>query len=65
MAALSELILQMVMCLHVGSHAKPQRVKMHIQTRAGRKGHKKNKRRFVSDDFFSLLLRQSFALDEN
>ena len=42
-AALSELILQMVMHLHAGSHIKPWRVKMCMQIRAGRKGHKKNK----------------------
>ena len=43
MAAPSKLILQMVMYLHAGSHIKPWRVKMHMQMREGRKGHKKNK----------------------
>ena len=36
MVALSELILQMVMYLHAGSHVKPRRVKMHRQMRVGR-----------------------------
>ena len=34
MAALSELLLQMVMHLHSGSHIKPRRVKMRMQMRA-------------------------------
>ena len=38
---MSELLLQMVMHLHAGSHVKPRRVKMRMQMRAGRKGHKK------------------------
>ena len=42
MAALSELLLQMVTDLHAGSHVKPRRVKMCMQIKAGRKGHKKN-----------------------
>ena len=42
MAALSKLLLQMVTHLHTGSHVKPQRVKMFMQMRAGRKEHKNN-----------------------
>ena len=42
MAALNELISQMVMYLHAGSHIKPWRVKMHMQRRAGIKEHKNN-----------------------
>ena len=45
MAALSELLLQMVMHLHAGSHVKPWRVKMRMQMRAGRKEYKSNGRR--------------------
>ena len=39
-AALSELILQMVMYFHADSHVRPQRVKMRMQMRADRKEHK-------------------------
>ena len=42
MAAPSELLSQMAMYLHASSHVKPQRVKMRIQMRAGRKEHKNN-----------------------
>ena len=42
MAVPSELILQIVTYFHAGSHAKPWRVKMHMQMRAGRKEHKNN-----------------------
>ena len=42
MAALSELLLQMVTHLYASSHVKPQRVKIHMQMRAGRKEHKNN-----------------------
>ena len=42
MAALSELILQMVTYFHAGSHVKPRRVKVHMQMMAGRKEHKNN-----------------------
>ena len=42
MAGLRELILQIVMYFHAGSHANPQRVKMCMQMRAGRKEHKNN-----------------------
>ena len=42
MAALSELLLQLVTHLHADSHVKPRRVKMCMQMWAGRKGHKKN-----------------------
>ena len=45
MAALSELLWQMVMHFHAGSHVKPLRVKMRMQMRAGRKEHKNNGRR--------------------
>ena len=44
MAAPSELILQIVTYLFAGSHVKPRRVKISMQMRAGRKGHKDNKR---------------------
>ena len=44
MATPSKLILQTVTYLHAGSHVKPRRVKMHMQMRAGRKGHKNNER---------------------
>ncbi len=54
-AALSELISQMVKYLHASSHVKPQRVKMHMQMRAGRKGHKKIQRGSVTTSFFALL----------
>ena len=77
MAALSELILQIVMYLHASNHVKPQRMKTCMQMRAGRKGHKKNKcqsRKIVlkwflevrlNEKFFALRLRQSFASDKN
>ena len=57
MAALSELISQMVTYLHAGSHIKPQRVKMHMQMRAGRKEHKNNE--------CCHLVSFAFALDKN
>ena len=61
MAALSKLISQMVTYLHAGSHVKLQRVKMRMQKRADRKGHKKNERWSVRTRFLlcfcnSLLL---------
>ena len=40
MAALSELILQMVTYFHAGSHVKPWSVKTRMQMGAGRKKHK-------------------------
>ena len=43
MAAPSELISHVVMYLLAGSQVKPRRVKMGMQMRAGRKGHKNNK----------------------
>ena len=45
MAALSELLLQMVTHLHTGSHVKPRRLKRRMEMRAGRKEHKNNGRR--------------------
>ena len=42
MAALSELILQMVMYFHAGGHVKPWRVKTHMQIKAVRNEHKNN-----------------------
>ena len=57
MAALSELILQMVAYLHTGSHIKPWRVKMFIQMRVGRKEHKNNERHNLGSF--------SFVLDKN
>ena len=42
MAASSELISQIVAHVHTGNHIKPQRVKMCIQMRAGRKGQTTN-----------------------
>ena len=56
MAAHIELISQMVTYLHTGSHIKPGRVKIHMQMKAGRKGHKNNKR---------WLLCVLFASDKN
>ena len=44
MAALSELLLQMVTYLHASSRVKPRRVKTHMQIRAGWKGHKNDER---------------------
>ena len=38
----SEFISQMVTHLHTSSHIKPRRVKMRMQMRASRKGHKNN-----------------------
>ena len=58
MAAPSELILQMVMYFHAGSHVKPQRVKMCMQKRAGRKELKKQQTS-------SLGAFLAFALDTN
>ena len=57
MAALSELILQIVTYFHAGSHIKPWRVKMHLQMREGRKEHKNNEHRH--------LVFSAFALDMN
>ena len=47
MDALSELILQMVMYFHAGSHIEPWRVKTRIQMKASRKEHKNNERRHL------------------
>ena len=47
MAALSELILQMVKYFHASSHIIPWRVKTRMQIRAGRKEHKNNERRHL------------------
>ena len=58
MAALSELILQMIMYFHAGSHVKPRKVKMCMQMRAGRNEHKKQ---WTS----SLRAFFAFALDTN
>ena len=44
MAALSKLLLQLVTHFHTGICIKLWKVKMHMQMRAGRKGHKKNER---------------------
>ena len=54
MAALSELILHMVMIFHANSHVKPRRVTTHVQMRAGRKEHKNNECRH-SELFFLCL----------
>ena len=54
MAALSELLLQMVMCFHASSHVKPWRVKMRMQMRTGRKEHKNNRHRH-SGCFYSCI----------
>ena len=54
MAALSELILQMVTYFHAGSHVKPWRVKKHMQMRAGRKEHKNNERCHSASFVFAL-----------
>ena len=54
MAALTELISQMVMYFHAGSHVRPRRVKMRMQMRAGRKEHKNNKR--CHSVFFAFVL---------
>ena len=58
MAALSELISQIVTYFHAGTHIKPRRVKMHIQMRADRKEHKNNRCRH-SESFLG------FTLDTN
>ena len=50
---------------HTSSHVKPWRVKMCMQMRAGRKGHKKEWMWISNDEFLALLLWQSFNLDKN
>ena len=57
MAALSELISQMVTYLPAGSHVKPWRVNVRMQMRAGRKEHKNNERQHLGSF--------AFALDKN
>ena len=57
MAALSELISQMVTYLHTGSHTKSRRVKMCMQMRVGRKEHKNNEHHHLGSF--------SFVLDKN
>ena len=53
MAALSELILQMVMNFHASSHVKPRRVKMRMQMKTGSKEHKNNECRHSELFFFA------------
>ena len=65
MAALSKFMPQMVTYLHAGSHIKPRRVKTLMQMRAGRKGHKKNKRRsrrMILKWFLKMRLNEKFLL---
>ena len=64
MAALSELILQMVTYLYTGSHIKPRRVKTHMQMKAGRKGHKKNERGSAMMSFFCFAFATVFCFGQ-
>ena len=53
MTALSKLILQMVTYLHARGHIKPWRVKMCMQMRADREGHKNNEHHHLASFAFA------------